>query len=639
MATDPGIILGKLDGEYVMQRGGLSAILTAPTRSGKGVGAAIPNCLSYPESMVANDIKDELFRLTSAYRAAHGQEVYRFAPFDETGRSHRWNPLDGLSDDERVRAAEVLSIAFTLYPDSSRDSSDIWQPTARNLFVGLVLYVLETPSAPSTIGEVLRQGSGKGQPLRDHVEGLVRERNYRPHVVGETEKGEPIIEYRRLVEWDGQGEPMLSVRCVDTLETFLGAKGNTSPSIGTTFTAPLTLWHSPIVDAATSATDFDVSAIRKRLMSIYIVITPDRLPESRVLLNLLWSRIITTNIREELRPERPRLRRLLDRLRGRIFGEPEPGERPPRSDVTRTCLLLMDEIAAIEFLPILDKGIGYIQGYGLRLLSICQSESQLRKDPPRGYGREGARTLMSNHAARVLYTPNEPEDAEEYSKALGFETVKARTTSHNAGRRQYTESEQRRALMLEQELRMMPADEQIILVGGTRPIKCERIRYYLDETFVGRMREVSPSLRALGKRLPVKAEIDAAMDLGELAVDVPRIDLDLHQATTERRVREMTPADVDGDVQLERVAADLGAVPALPDGPVDDADVDAIVDGFWSALGAAADIDTGTPDGWDADVDLDTGEWFGDVPDARPAPDLGALRAATAAEPAITERA
>ena len=168
-SDEPGIVIGKAGPDYLMQREGLSAILTAPTGSGKGVGIAIPNALAYPESIVALDVKGELFDLTSAYRAEHGQEVYRFAPFDETGRTHQWNPFDGLPADERVRVAEVVSIAFTFYPDA-RDASDIWQPTARNLFTGLALYVLETPSAPSTIGEVLRQGSGKGQALRDHIE-------------------------------------------------------------------------------------------------------------------------------------------------------------------------------------------------------------------------------------------------------------------------------------------------------------------------------------------------------------------------------------------------------------------------------------------------------------------------------------
>ena len=35
-------------------------MLAAPTRSGKGVGVVIPNCLNYSDSLVVLDIKLEL---------------------------------------------------------------------------------------------------------------------------------------------------------------------------------------------------------------------------------------------------------------------------------------------------------------------------------------------------------------------------------------------------------------------------------------------------------------------------------------------------------------------------------------------------------------------------------------------------
>ena len=56
-------------------------MLAAPTRSGKGVGVVIPNCLNYSDSLVVLDIKLENFDITSGFRAEHGQEVYLFATF------------------------------------------------------------------------------------------------------------------------------------------------------------------------------------------------------------------------------------------------------------------------------------------------------------------------------------------------------------------------------------------------------------------------------------------------------------------------------------------------------------------------------------------------------------------------------
>ena len=69
-------------------------MLAAPTRSGKGVGVVIPNCLNYSDCLVVLDIKLENFDITSGYRKAHGQEVYSVFPFDTTGRTHRYNPLE-----------------------------------------------------------------------------------------------------------------------------------------------------------------------------------------------------------------------------------------------------------------------------------------------------------------------------------------------------------------------------------------------------------------------------------------------------------------------------------------------------------------------------------------------------------------
>ncbi|MBD4349765.1 type IV secretory system conjugative DNA transfer family protein, partial [Xanthomonas citri pv. citri] len=60
-----------------------------------------------------------------------------------------------------------------------------------------------------------------------------------------------------IVQWDGVGLPPLSSECVDALNRFVTTSDNTLSSIMSTFNAPLTLWASPIFDAATAANDFD----------------------------------------------------------------------------------------------------------------------------------------------------------------------------------------------------------------------------------------------------------------------------------------------------------------------------------------------------------------------------------------------
>ena len=77
-----GLIVGKYNGQLLVFTGQQFALLAAPTRSGKGVGIVIPNCLFWEDSMVILDIKQENFNLTSGYRKnTLGQAVFLFNPF------------------------------------------------------------------------------------------------------------------------------------------------------------------------------------------------------------------------------------------------------------------------------------------------------------------------------------------------------------------------------------------------------------------------------------------------------------------------------------------------------------------------------------------------------------------------------
>ncbi len=546
LMAENGIIVGKYKRKYLVFGGQQFVMLAAPTRSGKGVGNVIPNLLNFPDSVMVLDLKQENFNITSGFRAKHGQDIYLFNPFAEDYRTSRYNPLDYVRDGD-FRVGDLTAIGEVFYPSGGKEA--FFDDQARNLFVGLGLYLCETPDLPRTIGEMLRQSSGQGQPISDYLTSLIQERNYLPDDDGN---------YTLPREWDGTGLRPLSQECMMALNQFIATSDNTRSSILASFNAPLGIWTNPIVDAATSASDFDLRDVRRKRMSIYIGITPDYLGQASRIINLLFSQLI--NLNTKVLPQND-------------------------SSLKYSCLLLMDEFTAMGFVKIIGRSVTYFSGYNLRLLTIIQSPSQLEAPVPDGYGKEGAKTIMTNHACQILYAPKEQADAETYSKMLGDETVKSTSVSKQSGRGGTGESisDQRRALMLPQEIKEIGQWKEIVILENMKPILAEKIRYFADPTFIDRLKSVSPSLAKV-RGIPSKKQLDAAVEAMELAAPAQNLDMDTHRAKIEARIRPMTTADVgeNGEIDLRKIALDLSSIP-LPD-PASEEELKAALDGFFNML-------------------------------------------------------
>ena len=98
---------------------------------------------------------------------------------------------------------------------------------------------------------------------------------------------------------------------------------------------------------------------------------------------------------------------------------------------------------------------------------------------------------MTNHALRVIFAPREQQDANEYSDMLGYTGMRKDSVSRSRARESsYTrsESEERRALMLPQELKAMGFDTEVFFYEGiAHPVKCEKIKYYKEARFKERL--------------------------------------------------------------------------------------------------------------------------------------------------------
>ncbi len=529
-----GVIIGKVGWRYLVYGGQEFVLLAAPTRSGKGVSIVLPNLLHYDESVVVLDIKMENFAYTSKFRQAHGHQVYLFNPFGADGQTHRWNPLDAVDRDPNRRVGEIQAIGQVLYPNhNERDA--FWNESARNLFLGLALYIMETPPIPCSLGEVLRQASGKGQPIKEYLHDLISTR--------------------------AKSNAPLSDDCTAALHRFCATSENTMASILATLTAPLTIFSNPIVDAATSATDFDLTQVRAQRMSIYVGIPANRLSDAALLVNLFFSQLIHHNT-VDLPATNPRLK--------------------------HQCLVILDEFPAIGRVNILAKAVGFMAGYNLRLLPIIQSLSQLESV----YGEKDAQTFVTNHACQILFAPREQRDAQHYSQMLGTFTADAISTGtsrpltwgHSTqASSSSTRSEQARPLLLPQEVKELGDQRAIINLMHTKPILCDKARFYADPVFIDRLKTISPSLAAVGTRMPTQAELEeAAFVRRELSVEIPRLDLELHRAKVERRVRPVQP---DEPIDPSKLAMDLTTLPpVVPCDPPTAEDVNKLVDAFVAQL-------------------------------------------------------
>lgn len=429
--ADDAIIVGKVGNRYLGLSGQEFVYLAAPTRSGKGTGVVDPVALSYDHSMVVLDIKQELFNVTAAYRRANGHKVYLFSPFDPEGRTAKWNPCSYIRRDYHLREDDIKKISQSLIPNKAEDP--VWENAARNLFNGLMLYCLDKEqhdkSFVPTIREIYNLTTGAdGENASDYFANLLT-------------------------------ASFVSEQTKRTINATIAAADKTFLSVLFTLNTALEPFKGELVSNAMNGDDFDLRNVRREKISIYLGVSTDNLENAAPLINLFYTQLINENTRIGTLPQ-------------------------DDNSLKYQCLLLMDEGTAPGRIEILKKAVSYMAGFNMRMLLIVQSPAQLREKEL--YGEHGTQNILSNCALKILYTPNDYKDAEEYSKLLGTTTRKERTSkTMGKGRTDQTETQNSRALMLPQELIAMSKREIIIRYDGLPyAIKARKNCYFKDKNFL-----------------------------------------------------------------------------------------------------------------------------------------------------------
>lgn len=217
------------------------AITIAPTRSGKGAGAVIPNLLIYSGSVIVNDIKGENYAVTSRYRRLVGQDVYKLAPFDD--ETAHWNPFDVLarSEDPWDDARHMAELLITDEPGKD----EFWSNGARNLLTGLILYVSDTAVPESRSLSHLRDLLTQDQEDFDLTLGQM-----------------------------GTSENKIIARAANV---FQRADAKVQSGILSTLDSELAFLDSERLARCTQNSDFSFEDLKKENISIYLIMPPERL--------------------------------------------------------------------------------------------------------------------------------------------------------------------------------------------------------------------------------------------------------------------------------------------------------------------------------------------------------------------------
>ncbi len=421
-----GIVLGRKSGRFLTFGGSEHVIVEAPTRSGKGTGIVIPNLLTWQGSVVVLDVKRENYDASAGFRAHYGQQVFLFNPTDREGRTARYNPLAYIDrtdpDDVIIELQKIATMLFV----APEHGEAFWANGARTGFAGVGAWLAETSDEPLTMGAIYRHLTD-GDARSYFKKELANPRLY------------------------------LSTGCRTALSDFAGGSDNSFADIKKTITNVLGLWLNPLVDAATATSDFDLRQLRSRPMSIYLGVSPDELDRIAPLYNLLFQQLIDLNVR----------------------ALPDENSAVP-------VLVILDEFARLGRASVIASAFSYVAGYGIRLMPVIQSRSQLRGV----YGEHVADEIVANCGVEVAFTPKELRVANDLSERIGYigqeSVTKSLTINGLLANRSKSISEQRRALMLPQELMQFPPDKLILLRGGIPPIIGTKIAYFSNRFFKAR---------------------------------------------------------------------------------------------------------------------------------------------------------
>ena len=298
-------------------------LTVAPTGTGKGVGAVIPNLLAYEGSAIVLDIKGENFAVTARTRASMGQEICLIDPFGVTGAKPQglnWFDVIDISSQDCVSISENLAEMLVIPSEAGGDSIH-FEETARELLRGLLLFIATLPPERRNMGELRR---------------LI------------TLPSEEFLEVLTDMAISKLGFEVIA----RTANNFIAKPEKERGSVLSTAQRHTNFLDDPRIVAALERSDFTMADLKTKAKTIYIVLPPNKLATNsrflRGFIGLALAAITGSNIR-------------------------------PRLPV----VFMLDEFAQLGRMAAVEDAIPLVRGYGAAFWIFVQDLSQIKAVYPK----------------------------------------------------------------------------------------------------------------------------------------------------------------------------------------------------------------------------------------------------------------
>ncbi|QCJ00934.1 Ti-type conjugative transfer system protein TraG [Agrobacterium larrymoorei] len=403
------------DGSFGSSHG----IVFAGSGGFKTTSVTIPTALKWGGGLVVLDPSSEVAPMGSEHRRQAGRKVI---VLDPTAGGVGFNALDWIGRHGNTKEEDIVAVATWIMTDNPRSASardDFFRASAMQLLTAL-------------IADVCLSGhtNEKDQTLRQ--------------VRANLSEPEPQLRARLTEIYEGSVSDFVkenvAVFVNMTPETFSGVYANAVKE---------THWLSyPNYAGLVSGDSFSTDDLADGGTDIFIALDLKVLEAhpglARVVIGSLLNAIYNRN--------------------GNVKG--------------RT-LFLLDEVARLGYLRILETARDAGRKYGITLTMIFQSLGQMRE----AYGGRDATSKWFESASWISFSAiNDPDTADYISKRCGDTTVEVDQTNRSTGMKGSSRSRSkqlsRRPLILPHEVLRMRADEQIVFTSGNAPLRCGRAIWF-----------------------------------------------------------------------------------------------------------------------------------------------------------------